>query len=186
MEGDVTIRDVMSREYVGVSESDSVRGAVQLMRDEREGSVVVLRGTDPVGILTEWDILGLITDDSNPEDTTVSEVMSTPVVSMDANRSMADAAAKMSKKNIRRILVTNDEEIVGVLTERDIISASASLAATSVQDVNPLEVTAEPAASETPGGDEYSSQGICEVCGSLTRDLANFNGQLICSNCREV
>lgn len=191
MEGDVMVRDLMSREYVGVSESDTVLGAVQLMRDDEVGSVVVLRGSDPVGIVTEWDVLTLVADEVDPAETTVESVMSSPVLSIPADSAIAEAAGTMSRQNIRRMLVTNDDDIVGVLTERDIIAASASLSGLSSVRSTETEVKPEPgpAGEQTVEGTTattYSSQSICEVCGSLTRDLSNFNGQLICSDCREI
>jgi CBS domain-containing protein len=209
MEGEVTVRDVMSREYVGVSESDTVLGAVRLMREEGTGCVVVLRGSEPVGIMTETDVLELIDEERDPAETEVSSVMSDPVVSVDAERELPDAAGTMSREDIRRLLVTNGAELVGVLSERDVISASASLSAVpSVRGESHREVSGggpmgdermggEPMTGDRPSestevvganGDrgEYSDRSICETCGTLSRELANVNGQLICADCREV
>ncbi len=207
MEGEVTVRDVMTREYVGVSESDTVLGAVRLMNDEGTGCVVVLRGSEPVGIMTESDVLALVADEGDPAETQVSAVMSEPVVSVDAERELSDAAGTMSREDIRRLLVTNDDELVGLLSERDVISASAALSGVpSVRGDSTREVTGGAMADDRMGGDpmtgdrasnpaevvgengdhEYSDRSICETCGSLSRELTNVNGQLICADCREV
>lgn len=189
MDGDVMVRDVMTREYVGVSESDSVLGAVRLMRDERVGGVVVLRGQEPVGILTEWDVVGVVAEGMDPEGTAVSDVMSKPVLTMDADRSLADAAGTMSNENIRHLLIVDEGDgVSGLLTERDVITASASLgtAPTTEPEMRSVEPLAEPAANGNGRTAEYSSQSICEGCGSLARDLNDFNGQLICADCRDV
>ena len=183
------IRDVMTREYVGVSESDSVLGAVRLMRNERVGGVVVLRGQDPVGILTEWDVIGVVADGKDPSETVASDVMSKPVLTMDADRGLADAAATMSNESIRHLLIVDEnDEISGVLTERDIITASASLgtAPTTEPEVRSVEPAAEATANGNGRPAEYSSQSICEGCGSLARNLTDFNGQLICADCLDV
>ncbi|NHN59195.1 MULTISPECIES: cyclic nucleotide-binding/CBS domain-containing protein [Halorussus] len=204
MEGEVTVRDVMSREYVGVSESDTVLGAVGLMHEEEVGCVVVLRGSDPVGIVTETDVIALVAEEGDPAETEVSAVMSEPVVSIDADRELSDAAATMSREDIRRLLVTNGDELVGLLSERDVISASASLSgvqslrAESAREVGEPVGTdrmgadpmannhADVAADEGPDRHEYSDRSICETCGTLSRQLANVNGQLICADCRDV
>lgn len=210
MEGEVTVRDVMTRDYVGVSESDTVLGAVRLMDEDGVGCVVVLRGSDPVGIMTESDVLSLIADEGDPAETEVSAVMSEPVVSVNADRGLSDAAGTMSREDIRRLVVTNDEELVGVLSERDVISASASLSGVpQFREGSPGEVGggpsgSEPLASNSAGGErvgsetvgslaeededryEYSDRSICETCGTLSRELTNVNGQLICTDCREV
>jgi CBS domain-containing protein len=209
MEGEVTVRDVMTREYVGVSESDTVLGAVRLMNEEGTGCVVVLRGSEPVGIMTESDVLALVADERDPAETRVSAVMSEPVVSVDAERELSDAAGTMSREDIRRLLVTNGEEVVGVLSERDVISASASLSSVpSVRSESPREITGGgPLTDDRMGGDpmtddrasdstevvgengdrgQYSDRSICETCGTFSRELTNVNGQLICADCREV
>ncbi|NEU56455.1 cyclic nucleotide-binding/CBS domain-containing protein [Halorussus sp. MSC15.2] len=203
MEGEVTVRDVMSREYVGVSESDTVLGAVRLMHEEGVGCVVVLRGSEPVGIVTESDVIALVAEEGDPAETDVSAVMSEPIVSVDADLELPEAAGTMSREDIRRLLVTNDAEVVGVLSERDVISASASLSGVpSLREETTLDV-GTPAGSDRMGreptsnepadaaadGDhryEYSDRSICETCGTLSRELTNVNGQLICVNCRNV
>ncbi|MFC4551429.1 MULTISPECIES: cyclic nucleotide-binding/CBS domain-containing protein [Halorussus] len=211
MEREVTVRDVMTREYVGVNEGDSVLGTVELMCEEGVGSVVVLRGSDPVGIVTESDVLELVAARGDPAATAVGEVMSEPVISMEADRGLSDAAGTMSRNDIRRILVTVDGELVGVVDERDVISASASLSGVPSPNDDSREIAEQFAAGSGPGTDagggsgpdarsnpvgngeisnderaEYSDRSICETCGTLSRELSNVNGQLICANCREV
>jgi CBS domain-containing protein len=189
METDVTIRDVMTREYVGVSESDTVLGAVELMREEEAGSVVVLRGSDPVGILTEWDVLGVVADRATPGETTVASVMSEPVLTVAPDERLRTAAGKMSTENVRRLVVTDNDEIIGLLNERDVIAAAASsrhpetanVAHSSAENQHDSRVQAG-----SNGERAYSDQGVCETCGSLADTLREFNGQLVCTECREV
>ncbi len=196
----MTVRDVMTREFVGVSESDTVLGAVKLMDEEDAGYVVVLRGSQPVGIVTESDVLELVADERDPADVAVSAVMSDPVVSVDVDRALSDAAATMSREDIRRVAATSEGELVGVLSERDLIAASASLSgARTAREEAPDDVAFSNAGGTSmgagsAGGDardeadryEYADRSICETCGTLSRELANVNGQLICADCRGV
>jgi CBS-domain-containing membrane protein len=175
------------------------------MDEDDIGCVVVLRGSDPVGIVTESDVLALIADERDPAEVEVSSIMSDPIVSVDADRGLSDAAGTMSREDIRRLVVTNDDELIGVLSERDVISASASLAGVpQFREETPGDlggermggnpVGGEPVGAESVGsvaedeGDhyEYSDRSICETCGTLSRELTNVNGQLICTGCREV
>lgn len=203
MDSDATVRDVITREYVGVSESDTVQGAVQLMRDERASSVIVLRGNDPVGIVTEWDVLGLVADDEDVGSTTAGDVMSSPVESVETDVPLTEAAGRMSGESIRNLLVEEEGEVVGVLTDRDIIAAMASLQRTRDREVAGVSqgTSREPAEANggstpntagtttTAGGSDgaaYVTQGVCEVCGSLSETLYDTNGQLVCPDCREM
>ena len=194
MERDVSIRDVAAREFVGVSESDSVLSTVRLMHEEGVGSVLVLRGSTPVGIMTERDVLEMVATGTDPESASVEEVMSQPVITMAASRPLADAAETMSREEIRNVVVTDDtddEETVGLLTERDVIEAASTLQASRSLDadasIEGVATAATPVESEaTLPEDEYGSQGVCELCGALTDALHDSNGQLVCSDCRQV
>lgn len=200
MNVEVTIRDVMTREYVGVSESDTVESVVRVLREEAAHSALVLRGSDPIGIVTEYDVMGLVVDGSDPAETTAGDIMSGPVLSVHPTTLLTDAAETMSRENIRTLIVEDDEdEIVGVLTGRDIIAATASLQRTAPTDPNALDESAvgQPATGgatatasseygQEPIDAEYAEQGICESCGRLTESLFDANGQLVCADCRDV
>lgn len=202
MDSDATVGDVITREYVGVSESDTVRATVGVMREERVASAVVLRGSDPVGIVTEWDVLTVVEDGLDPEETGVGEVMSAPVRTVPPETPLVDAASVMSSENIRNLVVEESGEILGVLTDRDVIAAVASLwpstegvasnpgaepgagPATPAEEAatDRLGSSASPAATDA----EFSNQGVCEVCGSLTDSLNEHNGRVVCSDCAEM
>ena len=191
MEPALSVRDVLTKDYVGVSESDTVLGAVQLMREERAGCVLVVRGTEPVGIVTEWDILGLVEREESPSETTVEDVMSTPVLTVDASLSLTDAATRMTTDRIRHLVVTNEDELLGILTQRDVIAAAGSFRGATASDPDPVSNQLDTAEAQedqllTNGGDEYTTQGVCEVCGSLAESLWESNGKLLCSDCRSV
>lgn len=190
MESELSVRDVLTKSYVGVSESDSVRGAVELMRDERAGSVLVVRGSSAVGIMTEWDVLGVVADATDPGEVTVGDVMSSPVISISPDRSLTDAADMMARDAIRNLVVEDDEGLVGVLTQRDVIAAAGSFTgATALNEGEPVTTAPSESTSaelQTNGSGEYSTQGVCEVCGTLADSLWERNGQLVCSDCRAM
>ena len=62
MDAEMTIRDVMSREFVGVSESDPLDATIDLMLEEKADCVVVLRGDEPVGMMTERNVLASVSE----------------------------------------------------------------------------------------------------------------------------
>ncbi|WP_254862860.1 CBS domain-containing protein [Halovivax gelatinilyticus] len=190
MESDLSVRDVLTKAYVGVSESDSVHGAVELMRTERAGSVLVVRGQQPVGIMTEWDVLGVVADERDPANVEIGAVMSSPVITIEPDRSLTDAADIMARDNIRNLVVTDEAGIVGILTQRDVIAAAGSFPGTTVSEGSELTVAPNASVEESQqrsnSGTEYSSQSICETCGSLADSLFETNGQLVCTDCRSV
>ncbi|WP_222919171.1 CBS domain-containing protein [Natrinema sp. SYSU A 869] len=202
MESELSVRDVLTSDYVGVSESDTVREVVRLMREERTSCALVVRGAKPVGIMTEWDVLGLVADDLDPAETTIGDVMTTPVITVGPNRSLTDVATTMARQNIRNVVVEDDDGVAGLITQRDVIAAAGSFQATmtparsseppvdrdrAVVEPGPARATEESDAPLRPnGGDEYTTQGVCEACGSLADSLWDANGQLVCADCRTV
>lgn len=202
MESELSVRDVLTTDYVGVSESDTVLDVVRLMRAERTSCTLVVRGTEPVGIVTEWDVLGLVADESDPAETTVGAVMTTPVITVNPDRSLTDVATTMARENIRNVVVETEDGIAGVVTQRDVIAAAGSFQSTvtptrsnespidrerEFADAASARVTADEKDQLLPnGGDEYTTQGVCEACGSLADSLWDVNGRLVCADCRAV
>lgn len=203
MDIDATVGDVITREYVGVSESDAVRATVELMRSEQASSVLVLRGDRPVGILTEYDVLELVADGDDPAETPVSSVMSSPVESVPADHGLTEAAGMMSTEGIRNLVVEDAETgaILGVLTDRDIIAAVASLQRTvgretggpaepgreAVEDGEPMTAREEPMASgqgaRTARDEQMTATGGVGTTNEATAESPTFVTQGVCEEC---
>lgn len=179
MSSAVTVRDVMTREFLGVSEGDELVETVELLLEEGAECAVVLRGRDPVGLLSERDVLSLLVSGTDPASTTVSDVMSDGIVRINSGGSLTAAAGEMSREGVRWLLAVEDDDPVGVLTAHDIVAASTMVPGSEAESMAPSMVASDPEA-------EYDTQGICEACGTLARDLENANGQLVCPNCREA
>ena len=176
----VAVRDVMDRTYVGVSEGDPVAGVASLMDEEGVDHAVVLRGNKPAGVLRASDIVALVAAGEEPEDATVEDVMTDPPVSIDGDARLADAVDVIAGDGARRVIVTEGDAVAGVLTDHDVVTARAIRPSEDDPDEIP---TAEHA---TPGSEVYGSQGVCEVCGALTRTLTDDNGQLVCADCLDM
>jgi CBS domain-containing protein len=203
MDAEKRVRDVMTREYVGVSEADPVDDVVGLMHDEGVGSALVLHGTEPVGILTEWDVLAHLATSANAS--TAGDLMTEPVVTIEADRHLPDAVRTFARENIRRLPAIEDGEVVGLLTARDVIASAAASTPdrmageahgdavagpggppSSGEPVGAGEAPESGAATAAAATQAASEQGICEECGTLTRDLQQVNGAVVCSDCRSV
>lgn len=177
-----TTREVMTREFVGVSESDSLAGAAMLLRQEGATTAVVLRGREPVGTLTAGDALAHVADQGNTHDK-VAAAMSEEVPTVGPATDLSTVAGRLAEADVDSLLVEDGDELAGVVSRRDVVSAMASMA--TRPEPGPAE--ADGRADETPAdADEYATQSVCEACGSLTPSLRDFNGQLVCADCRDV
>lgn len=113
----------MSRPVVTVSPSARIREALSLMRAKNIGAVVVTRGEEPVGILTERDVTRLLLSMDRDEllDAEVSRVMSSPLITCGPEKAILAAFITMHEKRIRRLPVVEAGRLVGIVTERDLL-----------------------------------------------------------------
>lgn len=198
----VTVKDAMVREYVGVSESDSAMETAKLLLDEGGGCAVVLRGHEAVGLICERDLLAALVERGGLEELSAADVMVAPVPTIDARASLDAAADALAAGDTHRLVVVDDGEPVGVLSEHDLVTAGAFAPGREEYDearIQSERARAAPVAeavSDTEGelamedggveDEAISSQSVCEACGALSRGLAGVQGQLLCPDCRDV
>lgn len=184
MNGDVTVREAMTRDYVGVSESDGIVETAELLLDEDLAGAIVLRGQEPIGMVTAKDVLAWLVHDGSDEDTVAACMTDTvPTISPDA--SVESAVDELFARSATQLVVIDDGgEPVGVLTQRDVVAAST---------LSPAEVAVDREIDaarvdriEADGEGELSDQGICEQCGSLASALVSVGGKSLCADCRDV
>lgn len=118
------LRNMMNREIVTLDAEAVLTEAMQVMVEKDIGSIVVTRGDEMTGILTERDVLKKICFDHECALMKIVDVMSTPLVTIDGGSSIGEAADKMGREKIRRLLVTEEGKITGIVTERDIMRAT--------------------------------------------------------------
>lgn len=197
MNADVSVRELMDREYIGVSESDDLLETVELLLRENEDTAIVQRGSEHIGVLTQRDILAMLVEGPPPEEATVGDAMTQSVQTVGPDMSLDGAADEMSTRSTRRLVVTNGTEPLGVIHERDLLdsrtyqsgSGSAEVAdrPTETESVATMEAaTTTEAGTTAETAESYSEQSICEGCGKLSSELSSFNGQLLCPDCREM
>jgi len=121
-------------------------------------------------------------------DVTVRAVITEGAPSIDLEPTVERAAAEMWTHSVRRLVVTDGTEPVDVVSERTLLAAQVYRTDESAAGARREVVTAmETAAAGTePAGDRFQDQSICEGCGTLASDLVEFNGQLLCPECREL
>ncbi|MBX0323565.1 CBS domain-containing protein [Halomicroarcula sp. F13] len=190
MNDPVSVREVMNREYVGASESDDLLETTELMVREDQTTALVLRGNDPVGVITQADVLGYLVSEGSLESATVGEVMTESVPSISPDARLPEARDQMAAWSSDWVLVTEDGDPLGTLTEHDILS-TARLESETTEQVDQeaqMATTGQGATTDsaTAAEDSFEEQGICSACGTFARNLASFNGQLLCTDCRDV
>lgn len=113
-------KDVMKKEIIELDGSVSIQDAASKMTNAKVGSVIVTSEGKHVGILTEKDFISIAAE-GRPLFTAISEVMSSPIISIDSEETVWEAAELMKEKNIHKIPVQENDKIVGILTATDLV-----------------------------------------------------------------
>lgn len=117
------VSNYTSTTYTKVRFDEKIVDAAKAMQEAAATEAVVMRGDDPIGIVTERDILyKVVAAGLDPSDVRVRAVMNAPVATVAADAKVIDAIAKMSRLGVRRLGVTQDGRFIGLITQRAMVS----------------------------------------------------------------
>ena len=121
------IGEVMTQSVVTAETGDSLRRVGELMRDRNVGSVVIVEGDRPVGVITDRDLaLAVVADGVGPDDQAGSYA-SRPLVTGESEMDIEEAVALMVQHRIRRLPVTDGDELAGIVTIDDLAVRAGDL-----------------------------------------------------------
>ena len=124
----VLVRDVMTKEPRVVRRDTNVQEVVATMNKFDISSVIVVEEKRPVGMVTHKDIISKIVQPRIPPDAvTALEIMSRPIITIDENASVDEAARLMAKKHIKKLAVTRDNQLAGIITSSDLVREAPKL-----------------------------------------------------------
>lgn len=117
-------REIMTRPVVAAGKATTVRdAAIQMFLGGFSGMPVAERDGTLLGVVTEFDVIRAIRRGRSTEKTTVEEIMSDEVISVDVNDSTDKVMTLMDTAHILRVPVTDDGKLVGVIARPDILRA---------------------------------------------------------------
>ena len=116
------VKDVMVRKVRTANLEETILNATEIMNQYEIGCMVITENGKPVGIMTERDILKrVVSERRDPAKTKLYEVMSKPLVTVKPHITITSAARIMIKQKIKKLLVTNDGQLIGILSLTDLI-----------------------------------------------------------------
>ncbi|MDH4097331.1 MAG: CBS domain-containing protein [Nitrospira sp.] len=118
----ITVGQLMNRKLVTAPETMSAVDAAKFMANRKIGSLLVEHDRHIVGIVTESDIVRkVVGTDQKPSVFPIGAIMSTPVIGIDEEGPITEAADLMHRHGVRHLLVRNAGTVVGVLSVRDLL-----------------------------------------------------------------
>ena len=173
----VIVKEAMKTNPVVVTPSTSIFEVALLMKKHKTGTVIISEQEQPIGILTESDIIKkVVAEGKSPKGVTVKKVMTTPIIIIDPYLDIEDAMKTMGKCNIRRLPVIEEGKLIGIITSRDITRISPIVHEISKEW---YDITRRDEAYVK----SQIFSGKCEDCSTLSTNLKNVDGRLLCEDC---
>jgi len=175
------VKDIMTSPVITIDEDASVNKAALLMDKNDVGCIVVTgKKGKPLGIITERDLVTrVLAKNARPSKLVVKEVMTSPLITVDPDETLSEAARRMSRLKIRRLGVIYKGNLVGLISSKDILAITPEL----------IEIIQEKARIEGGTSVEESTwhpplAGYCDQCGQWADNLQEVEGNFLCENCR--
>ena len=121
----ILVEDVMTKAIISVTNETTVFQVAKMMEQGGIGAVLVKKNGHLSGIITDRDYATKIVAHNLPSDTPVEQIMSSPLITINFDESISDAAERMTSKKIRKLAVTDNGNIIGLITSTDLVTQLA-------------------------------------------------------------
>jgi len=117
------VRDIMEKNVITIDINETANNAANQMKENDISFLVIIENGKPVGVVSERDFVQkLCINNQNSSDVKISDIMSYKFRWVNPTTKIEDAIQKMLNNNIRRLLILDDEKLVGVITQTDLAS----------------------------------------------------------------
>ncbi len=121
----IIVKDIMARALITVNTATTAHQIAKMMEQGGIGAILVKKNENLVGIVTDRDFATKIAANNLPFDTPVEKIMSSPLITINHDEPISAAAEMMSSKKIRKLAVTDNGNIVGIITSTDLVNQLA-------------------------------------------------------------
>ncbi len=121
----IIVKDIMTKTLISVNPATTALQIAKMMDQGGIGAVLVKENENLVGIVTDRDFATKIAANNLPFDTPVQKIMSSPLVTINHNEPISAAAEMMSSKKIRKLAVSDNGNIIGLITSTDLVDQLA-------------------------------------------------------------
>ncbi|MDF0652621.1 MAG: hypothetical protein CV081_02315 [Nitrospira sp. LK265] len=117
-----TVSQIANKSPKSISPKASIASAARTMRQARVGSLLVKKGKQLVGIVTDTDIVRRAVATGKPlGKLTIEKIMTAPVCTIEGSDTIDDAQDMMAELGVRHLGVTKNDEIIGIVSVRDLL-----------------------------------------------------------------
>ena len=121
----ILVKDIMTTTLISVNPTTTTFQIAKMMDQGGIGAIIVKDNDDAVGIITDRDFAVKIAANNLPFDTPVEKIMSSPLITINHSDPISAAAEMMSSKKIRKLAVSENGKIIGIITSTDLVNQLA-------------------------------------------------------------
>jgi len=118
----ILVKDIMTKVIISVPGETTVFQVAKMMEQGGIGAILVKKDGPLNGIITDRDYATKIVCNNLPSDTAVQEIMSSPLITINYDETISAAAERMTSKKIRKLAVTDNGNVVGLITSTDLVT----------------------------------------------------------------
>ena len=118
----ILVGDIMTKALISVNTETTVFQVAKMMEQGGIGAVIVKKDDHLVCIITDRDYATKIVSHNLSSDTPVEEIMSSPLITINFDESISAAAQRMTSKKIRKLGVTDNGKVIGLITSTDLVT----------------------------------------------------------------
>ena len=173
------VKDVMSSPAITANEDTSINKVARLMEQYKIGCIIVTsKDGKPLGMITERDlVLRVLVKNAQTSKITAKMVMTSPLITIDLDETISEAARRMSQLDIRRFAIIYRGNLVRIISSKDILAVTPEL----------IEIMQEKARIEgfvEEGIQRSPLAGYCDQCGRWSDTLKETEGSFLCKECQ--
>jgi len=121
----ILVKDIMAKTLISVNPATTALQIAKMMEQGGIGAVLIKDNGNLAGIVTDRDFATKIAANNLPFDTPVEKIMSSPLITINHDEPISAAAEMMSSKKIRKLAVSDNGNIVGIITSTDLVNQLA-------------------------------------------------------------
>jgi CBS domain-containing protein len=177
----IVVSDIMTQNPLVINPNTTLLECARKMVKHRVSSFPIAEGKKLVGFIAQYDIIWAISKKSKKtlKEVKAIEISKKKIISIRPNASVKEAIQKMKKFTLRRLPVTKEGELIGIITLRDILNFKPEL----YPEIEEMErIREETEKLERIKKKQKLIEGMCEECGRRAL-LQKFNGTLVCESC---
>ncbi|MBT8252322.1 MAG: CBS domain-containing protein [Nitrosopumilus sp.] len=131
----ITIKDVMTKSVISVDASMTINETAKMMEDAKVGAVIIMENNTPIGIVTDRDFAVKVAAHAYEISSPIKQIMSSPLLSINSDESVRNAADLMFERGVRKLPVLEDDKVVGMITATDIVNLLAVSVEEDIRDM---------------------------------------------------